>query len=185
MYYKFFPNLLSFSRIFITPFIILFIFKNTFFYKVISFFLFFIGSLTDFLDGYIARKYNVKSSLGAYLDPLADKILILVTFYLLSYMYPGQVKLWMISIMLVRDISVTVYRNLLVNNNLTLKTSKYGKFKTLFQIIVIHLILGLHIVNPEYISLYNYIFWMTFSCVFFSVFSALNYFWINLSLYKK
>jgi len=185
MYFKFFPNILSFSRIVITPFIVIFIIKNTFVTKVISLVLFFIGSFTDFLDGYIARKYNIKSTLGTYLDPLADKFLILVTFCLLVYLYPNQVKVWMIVAMFLRDLLVTIYRKLLINNDFSLKTSKYAKLKTFYHIFVIHIILFLHIINPSYIIVHNHIYLLTLTCVMFSILTAFHYFWINLVLHRR
>ena len=183
MYFKFFPNLLSLSRIIITPFIAFFIFKNTFAAKLISLILFFIGALTDFLDGYIARRYKFKTNLGTYLDPLADKILILVTFCLVSYEYPEKIKIWMITVMFLRDVIITFYRKYLISINTTLNTSKYAKFKTLFQILVIHIVLFLHVFNPQYIILYNHVYLLVLLCTLFSILTAIHYFWIN--LYKN
>ena len=183
MYFKFFPNLLSLSRIVITPFIAFFIFKNTFIAKVISLILFFIGAFTDFLDGYIARRYKIKTNLGTYLDPLADKVLVLVTFCLISYLYPEKIKIWMITVMFLRDIIITLYRKYLISINATLNTSKYAKFKTLFQILVIHIVLFLHVFNPEYIILYNHVYLLVLLCTLFSILTAIHYFWIN--LYKN
>ena len=83
MQFKYLPNMLSFSRLLIAPFFILFMLKNTFYYKIYSILFFSLGSLSDFLDGYLARKYNNISTLGKYIDPLADKVLIFSSFYIL------------------------------------------------------------------------------------------------------
>ena len=185
MYFRFFPNILSISRIFIAPFFVIIMLKNTFLFKIVGLILFFVGSLTDILDGYIARKYNIKSEFGKYIDPLADKILVIITLCILSFFYPNQITMWMIIVLLARDIFVMCYRKLLINNNYSLETSKYAKLKTLFQIVVIHILLILHIINPDYILLYNFTYYLILLCVMFSFFTALHYIGVNSLLIKK
>ena len=185
MYFRFFPNFLSFSRIFIVPFIIILIIKNTFFTKILSLVLFFIGSVTDFLDGYIARKYNLKSNLGTYIDPLADKILVIVTLCLLSFFYPDQIPIWMIAVIFSRDMFIMIYRRFLISKNRILNTSRYAKLKTLFQIISIHIILIFHITNPDYIYQYNYSYSLILFSMIFSFITAFHYIYINSFTYRK
>ena len=89
----------------------------------------------------------------------------------------------MIAVMFLRDIIITFYRKYLISINTTLNTSKYAKFKTLFQILVIHIVLFLHVFNPQYIILYNHVYLLVLLCTLFSILTAIHYFWKN--LYKN
>lgn len=100
--------------------------------KVFAFFLFLIGSITDYLDGYIARKYNLVSSLGKFLDPLADKFL--TTSGFLAFVFLKIIPLWMVLIVIIRDITTTVLRT---RQDKQLVTSQSAKFKTMFQLVFI------------------------------------------------
>ena len=141
--------------------------------------------MTDFLDGYIARKYNLKSNLGTYIDPLADKILVVVTLCLLSFFYPNQIPIWMIAVLLARDIFIMIYRRFLISKNHILNTSRYAKLKTLFQLISIHVILIFHIINPDYIYQYNYSYFLILFSVMFSFITAFHYIYINSFAYRE
>ena len=110
MYIKTIPNILTFSRIIFVPFFIVFFYSNLFYYKLLSLILFFVCSLTDFLDGYLARKYNLVTSVGKFIDPLADKILVLSAFIVIHSVYPDCVPLWMILTVFLRDVAVTSLR---------------------------------------------------------------------------
>ena len=134
----------TFSRILVTPFVIYFIFIHNFFIASI---LFIYCSISDILDGYLARKYDLVNERGNFLDPLADKIL--MTGVLTVLLYQGLVRSedfpsiapWAYSIIIGRDVLITFYRQYLRNKNLPLVTSKYGKFKTVFQHLAVIFIL--------------------------------------------
>ena len=150
---------------------------------MLSIILFFFGSVSDFLDGYIARKYNLITNFGKFIDPLADKILILTAFFIIYKMYPTYVPFWMISIILLRDLIITIFRFYLNKKNSILKTSMIAKRKTLFQIIVIHLLLIFHVFKETipfdiYISM-QIIYFSMLMCVIFTVFTGLHYLFIN------
>ena len=103
------PNLLTFSRIALTPLIGVAIVVGT--STAFAFWLFVIASLTDFADGYIAQKTNARSALGALLDPLADKILmVLVLFFLAGSGYIRKSLLWPCALMMGREIVVSGLR---------------------------------------------------------------------------
>ena len=174
MQFKYLPNILSFSRIVITPFFIIIMLKNTFYYKVCSFFIFSIASLSDFLDGYLARKYNNISKIGKYIDPLADKILMFSGFCILHSYYPEVIKLWMLFIIFSRDLFVMILRNYLINNRKTLETSFIAKIKTLLQIIVIHIFLLFHILYPALIE-FSYFYFLMLFTVAITIVSSFTY----------
>jgi len=180
---KYIPNILTLSRILIVPFFILSFLNENFSIRIISIILFFFGSISDFLDGYIARKYNFVTNFGKIIDPLADKILILTAFFILNKMYPTYVPLWMVSLILLRDIIITIFRFYLKKKKSILKTSIIAKRKTLFQIIIIHLLLIFHVFKesiPFDKSLSMQMIYLSmFMCVIFTVLTGLHYLFIN------
>ena len=132
------PNLLSFSRILLTPVVIFFLFpKNA--YSFIAMALFSLAAITDFLDGYVARKYNQNSAFGKFLDPLADKILIVATFF--AFYVLQEVSLWMVVIIIVRDLLITLMRTAMLDQGLPFVTSRLAKWKTATQFIAIYILL--------------------------------------------
>ena len=179
------PNILSFSRIFLAPLFMVFMFKDIYLYKILSLLVFFLGSILDFLDGYIARKFDFTSDFGKYLDPIADKVLIISAFLTLNLFYPDLVKSWMILVIILRDIAVTLFRFYLMNNNLIMKTSIYAKVKTLVQIILIHIILIMHVYDfSSFVSFQNSIYYIMLFCTVYTVSTGLHYVKINFNHLK-
>jgi len=118
------PNLLSISRLFLVFPIILFLEINR---PIYVFILLIIGGLTDYFDGLIARKYNLKTRLGAILDPLSDKV-----FYLIPLVYlckNNLIPFWSFSLILFRELIISSLRNSTKDG---LPASILGKFKTFF-----------------------------------------------------
>ncbi len=182
MYFRFLPNMLSFSRIVISPIFAYFLIKNIFIFNIIALIIFFIGSLTDILDGYIARKYNIGTEMGKYIDPLSDKVLVATAFCILSYFYPTQVPLWMILVIFLRDIFIMFYRSFLIKKNFSLKTSNFAKFKTFYQVVIIHLLLILHVFNSEIIIFNNFAYILVLLSLFLSMITAVHYIISNSSV---
>ena len=163
MNYKWLPNFLTSSRIFLVPVFLYFLFSDLSHGKILALIIFLIASITDILDGKIARKYNLISKFGIFFDPLADKILILSAFYAFMFIpiLSTTVKLWMIILISFRDIVVTTLRTILEYKGVTMITSKMGKIKTTLQLTTIHLILIFLIIQSYSIILpfnilYNY-----------------------------
>ena len=121
-------NFFTYSRILLTPLIIYFIVNDNF---LLSGIIFAYCSLSDIADGKIARKYNLVSKHGNYMDPLADKVLMIGT--LCSLLFLNIIQLIPFLIIVGRDVLITLYRNYLISKNKPLETSKYGKLKTVFQ----------------------------------------------------
>ena len=138
----------TFSRILVTPFVIYFIFVYNFFIASI---LFIYCSISDLLDGYLARKYDLVNERGNFLDPLADKILMIGVLTVL--LYHGLIALWAYTIIIGRDILITFYRQYLRNKNQPLVTSRYGKWKTVFQHLAVIFILVTSPIQQEVIDL--------------------------------
>ena len=138
---KFFLNFLTYSRILLTPLIIYLILNYNFLYAGI---IFAYCSFSDVVDGKIARKYDLVSSHGNYMDPLADKVLMIGA--LSALLVLDTIQLWPFIIIIGRDIIITFYRNSLIAKNKPLETSKFGKLKTVFQHGMVLIIL---LVNPS------------------------------------
>ena len=164
---KLIPNFLSLLRIMLV-FPIIYLLQVEWYVFAAS--LFFVSSLTDYFDGYIARKYAIESELGAFLDLIADKILVIAILVWLVFLFTNQ-ALTIISILIIlREIIITSFRYYLVSNNADpelIKANKYGKLKTAFQFFSILLL----ILSPALSSLY-----LTISLVLLSVSVLLSYF---------
>tara|TARA_B110000438_G_C15741872_1_gene618839 strand:+ start:753 stop:1337 length:585 start_codon:yes stop_codon:yes gene_type:complete len=181
------PNILTIARILSIPVIIFFLFSNQSVYKVISLFLVFIFSLTDAIDGYYARTYNLVTNLGKYLDPLADKIFVLSLFLSLHIYFSDVIPLWMIFLIVFRDISVMSLRNVYSAKKIDFKTSFSGKIKTSIQLVSIHIIL-LMIIFKEY-NLFTinllFIYYTMLFCVIITLYSGLVYIFQYYKLVKN
>ena len=124
------PNLLSLLRIALTP-IFVWVFLKGGAWVVLAGVIFTLAGLTDTYDGYYARRYGVVTRLGAFLDPIADKILISTT--LILFAMEGVVAWWVIAVIIVRDCVITFLRLKLIYDGTPLTTSDVGKFKTVAQ----------------------------------------------------
>ena len=141
---KFFLNFLTYSRILLTPFIIYLIVSDNFLFAGL---IFAYCSFSDVADGKIARKYDLVSGHGNYMDPLADKVLMIGV--LSALLALDTIQLWPYIIIVGRDIIITIYRNYLIAKNKPLQTSKFGKLKTVFQHGMVLIIL---LLNPSQFS---------------------------------
>ena len=143
MKYLWLPNILTSTRILLTPVFLYYLFSDFSHGKLFAFCVFAIASITDAYDGKIARKHNIITKFGIFFDPLADKFLVLSAFYAFMFfpILSTTVKLWMIILISFRDIVITLLRMILQYKGITMITSKFGKTKTILQLITIHLIL--------------------------------------------
>lgn len=134
------PNALASLRIILAPllfFILTYNFENIH-QSWVNYFaalIFGIAALTDFFDGFIARAWGQKTKLGAILDPLADKMLLLAAF--LGLMLVGKANIWVIYLILVREFFITGFRVVMAAENIDISASFAGKLKTAFQIVAV------------------------------------------------
>ena len=145
------PNLLTAFRAILLPFFIYLVFQPSQSSRMIAFAVFAFASFTDLFDGYLARRLDQETELGKFLDPLADKCLVLgafITFIFLS----EQIQVWMVLCILARDIVITCFRYLAIYLGKTLQTTRLAKVKTAFQMFSIMVILMSFMVLtvPEY-----------------------------------
>jgi len=177
-------NKLTITRVFMIPIMIVFIYIkplqspigffgmdiNRFIFSI----LFIIASLTDLLDGYIARKYHQITTFGKFLDPIADKVLVMVAFLYLMMLMPDRVPLYAVMIVIIREFTVTGIRLLAVEKGKVIAASPYGKFKTASTMVALIIMLFNDFGMPEWIG--NVIFWIA---ILFTVISGLDYFFKN------
>ena len=91
--------------------------------------------ITDILDGFFARRYGAVTVVGKFLDPLADKILVSVTMIMLIPL--GRIPVWMVIVIIIREIGVTGFRGIAVNEGIVIQASALGKYKTIFQAVAL------------------------------------------------
>lgn len=143
------PNLLTFSRIAAVPICLLIILFNPA-QHVLLFLVFGAAASTDFFDGYLARKWGVSSPIGALLDPIADKLLvILMLLHLMNYY---GLSILPVSAIILREIYISGLREYLANKQVTLPVSRGGKLKTGLQLTGILWMLGSPMVGWQFIG---------------------------------
>lgn len=134
------PNLVTALRVFLLPLFIYLILQPSRTSHVFAFAIFLFASLSDLLDGYLARRLNQETELGKFLDPLADKLLVLGAFVTLIFL-SEQIQVWMVLSIVGRDIFITFFRYLAIYQGSSLRTSRLAKAKTAFQMFSIFVIL--------------------------------------------
>jgi CDP-diacylglycerol--glycerol-3-phosphate 3-phosphatidyltransferase len=136
------PNYITLSRIFTIPVLIWILSSNFFSQKsgekeIVAASLFVLASITDALDGYLARKRGQVSTIGMLLDPLADKLMITAAFVTLVQFNPRVVPAWMAVVIIGREFLVSGLRSIAAQQGFTIEASDLGKFKMLVQIIAV------------------------------------------------
>jgi CDP-diacylglycerol--glycerol-3-phosphate 3-phosphatidyltransferase len=147
------PNQLTVTRIILTPIFAFLFLSNDKTLNQISLVVFLIAALTDWYDGWLARKYNYISELGKFLDPLADKILTSTAFF--AFVYIGLLNFWMVLIIVIRDLVVTLLRVYGQYKKRTFSTSFLAKLKTSLQMIFLYYLLLVYVGIEK--ELFNFI----------------------------
>ena len=144
------PNILTLSRIAIIPFF-MFAYYN---YPTLALVLFIVASVTDFVDGYLARKYQKITNFGKYMDPLADKLLVFSA--LMMFVQTGVMPTWIAMLVLARELLITGLRTLAAEQKIVMAADLSGKIKTTvqtFSIIFLMTPLAAYTVGPVSLSM--------------------------------
>lgn len=143
------PNKLTIFRVCTIPFFVFFMeYDGIPYSNFIAVFLFVIASITDAMDGHIARKYNLVTNFGKFMDPLADKLLVSAALICLC----GKIPAWIVIVIISRELIISGFRIIAADNGVVIAASYWGKIKTVFQMImIIWLILDLNCFVEKYI----------------------------------
>ena len=129
------PNTLTLFRIAAVPLIVILLLFPGRLFAFVAAVLFTVAAITDFLDGFFARRKGLVSTFGKVMDPLADKLLVSATFIMLVSL--GWIPGWIVCIIIGRELAVTGLRNIAAQQGLEISSSRLGKYKTGFQIAAI------------------------------------------------
>ncbi len=182
------PNRLTILRIFLSFVCAGLILKETLVSLSFALLVFLIASFTDYLDGLIARKKNLISDLGRIIDPIADKILIILVF--LAFLELRVIHSWMVGIIILREFTITGLRLFVLSRGTVLEAKRFGKHKTFSQIIAIILILSILILSKLYphASVVNFLYrcidYIMWYVVLVTFFSGVYYLWANRKIIK-
>ncbi|MEY8426760.1 CDP-diacylglycerol--glycerol-3-phosphate 3-phosphatidyltransferase [Lachnospiraceae bacterium 46-15] len=135
------PNMLTILRVVMIPFFVAFmLFDITEYDKYIALAIFIAASLTDTLDGYLARKNNQVTNFGKFMDPLADKLLVSAAMICLVEL--GMIPSWVVIVIISREFIISGFRLVASDNGIVIAASWWGKIKTVSQMIMIILLIG-------------------------------------------
>ncbi len=131
------PNKLTVMRVVLIPFFVFFLLAPYFdgYGNYIAVAIFIVASLTDLLDGKIARKYNLVTNFGKFMDPLADKLLVCAA--MICLIETGQLPAWIVIVIISREFIISGFRLIASDNGVVIAASYWGKFKTTFQMLMV------------------------------------------------
>ena len=135
------PNALTLFRIFLVPFLVVVLLTKFTGREFVGLAIFLVAAITDFFDGWVARRRNQTTRLGALLDPIADKLLMSAAFISLVEMDPKHVPAWMVVIIIGREFAVSGLRSIAAQQGVTIAASPLGKGKMVSQVIAISLLI--------------------------------------------
>ena len=187
------PNQLTALRILLVPVFVVLLLQGDPWLKLFGVIVFVVASLTDIYDGYHARKYGVETRLGAFLDPLADKLLITAAFFL--YYWMGYLALWMVLLVVVRDVVVTALRVYAEYKNKPVVTSVEAKYKTVVQNVFVYVVMllmlmkeaaffgkGVAVMTSHFLVSDN-LYYIMLAVTAFTVYTGISYLVSNWSIY--
>lgn len=165
------PNKLSTLRIALVPVVIILLLNGSFVGDLAALIVFALAAITDKFDGYYARKYNLITSLGKILDPLADKLLIAGT--LIAFVQLAKITAWPVIIIIARELAVTGLRVVAAAQGSVIAANNWGKWKTTIQIITVIALIA----DPYLIALPSlFISFLVWLAVIITIYSGYVYF---------
>jgi CDP-diacylglycerol--glycerol-3-phosphate 3-phosphatidyltransferase len=175
------PNKLTMFRVILIPFFVFFLLAPYFegYGNYIAVAIFIVASLTDLLDGKIARKYNLVTNFGKFMDPLADKLLVCSAMICLIEL--GRLPAWIVIIIIAREFIISGFRLIASDNGVVIAASYWGKFKTTFQMLMV-IVLILNIDHPFFRVLGVILIWVA---TILTVVSLIDYIVKNKDVLKE
>lgn len=171
------PNKLTLLRIFLIPVFVVVLLYEYYYYAAA---IFVVASITDALDGYIARKYNLVTNFGKLMDPLADKLL--VTSALICLVELGDIPAWMVIIILSREFTISILRAVAASAGKVIAASPWGKMKTITQMVaIISILLKNYPFELIHFPFDRVVLWIA---VIMTIISGLDYVLKNKELFK-
>jgi CDP-diacylglycerol--glycerol-3-phosphate 3-phosphatidyltransferase len=166
------PNGMTVVRILAIPIILLLLFSTGRTYQILTAILFLLVAVTDTLDGYIARRQGMVTTLGKFLDPLADKLLIVTA--LIALIPARGIPLWMVIVVVGREIAVTGLRGIAASQGIIIAASTLGKYKNVFEVASIFLL----ILNGDYfgVTVHPVGMGLLWVALIFAIYSGIDYF---------
>ena len=172
------PNKLTVARMIMVPFLVVFLLTgwggeaN----RYISLILFVAASITDWFDGYLARKNHLVTNFGKFMDPLADKLLVCSA--MICMIELGRLPAWFVIIIIGREFIISGFRLVASDNGVVIAANYWGKFKTVSQMIMIILLI-LHFDLSVFVILEQIFIWLSLAL---TVISLMTYIWQNRSV---
>ncbi|MAO64483.1 MAG: hypothetical protein CL666_05745 [Balneola sp.] len=182
------PNILSSLRIILAPIFLFMYVQDELIWRSLSIAVFATAAVTDFFDGKIARRYNLESKLGIFLDPLADKFLTFAGFLCLPFLDPEQFPWWAVSLIVIRDVGVTLLRLYTNRKNITLETRFTAKAKTMVQMIFLYAVILIGVFKQADIEFADLavqffntgiLYYAMMFVTALTVYSGIEYLWVN------
>ena len=153
------PNRLTVLRVILVPVFVVFLLCNiTGYDKYIALAIFIIASVTDFLDGKIARSRGLVTNFGKFMDPLADKLLVCSAF--ICFIELSKVPTWMVLIIIAREFVISGFRLVAADNGVVIAASMWGKYKTAFSMVTI-CFLTIDTANPIFYMITQILLWIS------------------------
>ena len=140
-------NKLTLLRIALVPVLVVCMYLNNFWMRIIALLIFILAAVTDIYDGYFARKYKTVTTLGIFLDPLADKLIMSAAFITFVGLKELRIPAWMVIVIITREFIITGLRTLAASKNISIPAKKSGKLKTTSQIVTVITLLLVLIIN--------------------------------------
>lgn len=188
------PNILSALRMILAPIFLFMYIQDALIWRSLSIAIFAVAAFTDYFDGKIARKYEIETEFGVFLDPLADKFLTFAGFFCLPFLDASQFPWWAVSVIVVRDVVVTALRIFAKRRNLHLVTRFTAKAKTLIQMIFLYLMILLGVFKQADIDFAEYaaqffnsgiLFYVFMFVTALTVYSGLEYLYVNREIFQS
>lgn len=173
------PNKLTVARMIIVPFLVVFLLSelggdaN----RYISLILFVVASITDWFDGHLARKNNLVTNFGKFMDPLADKLLVCSA--MICMIELNRLPAWVVIIIISREFIISGFRLIAAENGIVIAANYWGKFKTVSQMIMIILLILHFDTIPAFVILEQIFIWISLAL---TVISLMTYIWQNKSV---